>query len=239
MGNLLNSFINFFYKKKILFITTIVVLIGVFIFGASKININENIFSTLPKGTSFSKFSKLIDQGDLGNQIVFSLKVNNNDSEELVILTASLADSLNNYAKADLKDIVLVRPNIESKVYNYFYYNFPKFINDDYYQLIENKIRKDSIPVALANSQRNLLSLSGFMVKEFILKDPINFTGDFFQKLNEETNFSKTTIEDGYLFSENKEQLLITAKTTFNLTNNKKNVVLAVINNCSLFSENR
>lgn len=227
---MLNEFIchiiGFFYQRKLFFAITIIFLLGIFIFGASKININENIFSTLPKGTSFSKFSKLIDQGDLSNQLVFSLTVNDNDSEELAVLTATLTDSLNNYAKADLKDIVLVRPNIESKVYNYFYYNFPKFINDDYYQLIENKIQKDSIHVAIANSQRNLLSLSGFMVKEFVLKDPINITSDFFQKLNEETNFSKTTIEDGYLFSENKEQLLITAKTTFNLSDNKKNVAL-------------
>ena len=170
LSKFINNVINFFYKNKIVFALVIFSLLSIFIIGTFKIKINENIFSTLPKGTSFSKFSKLIDHGDLGNQIVFSLKVNNNNSEELVVLTNALADSLNKYAKTELKDVVLVRPNIETEVYNYFYNSFPKFIDDDYYQLIENKIQKDSIPVALANSQRNLLSFSGFLVKEFILK---------------------------------------------------------------------
>jgi len=226
LSKFINNIINFFYNKNLVFTLVIFSLLSIFIIGTSKIKINENIFSTLPKGNSFSKFSQLIDQGNLSNQIVFSLKVNDNDVEELEILTTSLADSLNIHAKSYLKDIVMVRPDIEKKVYHYFYNNFPKYIGDDYYQQIETKIQKDSITIALANSQRTLLSPGGFLFKDFILKDPINITGDFFNKLNEETNFSKINVENGYVFSENKEELLITAKTTFNLSNNKKNVAL-------------
>lgn len=226
LSKFINNVINFFYKNKIVFALVIFSLLSIFIIGTFKIKINENIFSTLPKGNSFTKFSQLIDQGDLSNQIVFSLKVNDNDVEELNVLTDALTDSINIHAKSYLKDIVVVRPDIEKKVYNYFYYNFPKFIDDDYYRQIENKIQKDTINIALANSQRNLLAPGGFLFKEFVLKDPINITSDFFNKLNEETNFSKINIDNGYAFSENKEELLITAKTSFNLSNNKKNVTL-------------
>ena len=226
LGGFLNNIINFFYHKKLVFALVIISLVSIFIFGALKIKVNENIFSTLPKGNSFTKFSQLIDQGDLSNQIVFSIKVNDNDVEQLTNLTATFSDSLNKYVQSYLKDIVVVRPDIEQNVYNYFYYNFPKFIDDADYQQIETKIEKDTIAAALANSQRMLLSPGGFLVKEVIVKDPINITVDFFKKLNQETNFSKINIENGYVFSENKKELLITAKTAFNLSNNKKNVSL-------------
>jgi predicted RND superfamily exporter protein len=226
LSKFINNVINFFYKKRIVFALVILSLLSIFIIGTFKIKINENIFSTLPKGNSFTKFSQLIDQGDLSNQIVFSLKVNDKDVEELEILTNDFSDSLNKHVQSNLKNIVIVRPDIEKKIYNHFYYNFPKFIDDNYYHQIETKIQKDSINNTLANSQRLLLSPGGFFVKEFVLKDPINITGDFFKKLNEETNFSKLNVENGYVFSENKEELLITAKTTFNLSNNKKNVAL-------------
>ena len=127
LSKFINNIINFFYNKKLVFTLVIFSLLSIFIIGTSKIKINENIFSTLPKGNSFSKFSQLIDQGNLSNQIVFSLKVNDNDVEELEILTTSLADSLNIHAKSYLKDIVMVRPDIEKKVYHYFYNNYINF----------------------------------------------------------------------------------------------------------------
>jgi len=226
IGDFLNHIIKYFYSKKIIFVAVIIGFLSIFLFGALKININESIFSALPQGDSFSKFSKLIDQGDLSNQIIFSLKVEGNDTEELEILVSAFSDSLDSYAKSYLKDVTIERPDIETKVYNYFYYNFPKFINDEYYELIANKIQQDSLHKTFANSQRSLLAPGGFMFKEFILKDPLFISGEFFNRLNRETNFSKLNIEDGYVFSENKEDLLITAKTTFNLSDNKKNVEL-------------
>ena len=64
------------------------------------------------------------------------------------------------------------------------------------------------------------------MFKEFILKDPLYLTTSFFNQLKNETSFSKINVEDGYLYSENKKEILVTAKTTFDLSDNKKNVEL-------------
>jgi len=226
VGVFLNRVIKYFYAQKIIFVVIILALLSLFIVGTLKIDINENIFSTLPKGNSFTKFNKLIDQGDLSNQLIFSVKIKQKDLENIETLTTNFAESLNKYANNYIKNIVIVRPNIEQKIYNYFYNEFPKFISDDYYSFIKSKINKDSISVSLANSQRSLLSPGGFIFKEFILNDPIYITSDFFNQLKNETNFSNLNIEDGYVFSENKEEILITAKTSFSQSNNIKNVEL-------------
>ncbi|MBL4593321.1 MAG: MMPL family transporter [Flavobacteriales bacterium] len=226
LSNLINNIINFFYKRSILFVFVLIAFLGVFVIGIFQININESIFSMLPKGNSFSKFSKLIDQGELTNQVVFTLDVEEVDSEELLELTANLSDSLNKYTNSYLKDITIERPNLEVKVFDYFYNNFPAFIDEPYYKGIDNKISKDSVSTHLSNAQRNLLAPGGFMFRDFILKDPISISGDFFKSLNEKSNISNLNVEDGFIFSEDKKQLLITAKTVFNATDNKKNIEL-------------
>lgn len=124
-GNILNRIINFFYSKKILFAITLLVLLGIFSLGISKIVINESIFSALPKGNSFAKFSKLLDQGELTNQVIFTLDVENTELDELNEITSILSDSLTKYSTNYLKDIVITRPNLESKIFDHFYNSFP------------------------------------------------------------------------------------------------------------------
>jgi len=202
------------------------VMLGVFVLGIFRININESIFSMLPKGNSFSEFSKLIDQGDLTNQVVFTLEVDGSEQEEILALVSSFSDSLTKHTASYLKNVIIERPNIETKVFDYFYSNFPAFINEEYYEAIDNKINADSIIIHLSNAQRSLLAPGGFVFKEFLLKDPISISGDFFQSLNKQNNLSNLNVEDGFVFSEDKKQLLITAKTVFNATDNEKNIAL-------------
>jgi 1-acyl-sn-glycerol-3-phosphate acyltransferase len=226
LSNLINNIITFFSKKSLLFVFILLAILTVFGFGILKININESIFSMLPKGNSFSKFSKLIDQGELTNQVVFTLNVADVESDEITKLTSVLSDSLNAYAEVYLKDITIERPDVQTKIFDYFYNNFPAFINEEYYKTIENKIKGDSVVIHLSNAQRNLLSPGGFMLREFILKDPISISGDFFKELNENNNLSNLNVDNGFLFTEDKSEILITAKTTFDASDNKKNIEL-------------
>lgn len=223
LGNTLNHIINFFYVKRFYFIVLLFTSLGIFTLGINKITFNENIFSALPKGNSFSKFTKLIDKGGLSNQVVLSLNIDSDDFDEI---TSIISDSLTHYTGNYLKDIIIERPEVERDVYNYFYNNFPIFIDGNYYQNIENKIQKDSIGILLSAAQRNLLAPEGLFVREFILNDPISISAIFFKDLNKESNFSNITVENGFVFNEDKNKLLMTAKTTFNVSDNKKNIAL-------------
>ena len=226
LSNTINNIITFFTKRSLLFVFVLLVFLGVFSLGILKINVNESIFSMLPKGNSFSQFSKLIDQGELTNQVVFTLDIENIESDKLVELTRVLSDSLNSFSEVYLKDIIIERPDLQNKVFDYFYTNFPAFIDKEYYKNIKHKINRDSIGIHLSNAQRNLLAPGGFMFRDFVLKDPLSISGDFFKELNEKNNISNLNVEDGFVFSEDKKQLLITAKTKFDASDNKKNIEL-------------
>ncbi len=222
---LINNSINFFSKRKILFVITLLAVLGVFALGILRINVNESIFSMLPKGNSFEKFSKLIDQGELTNQVVFTLDIENVE-EELIVVAASFSDSLNKYGAEYLKDVKIERPNVETEVFNYFYSNLPAFIDQSYYGFIDGKIHKDSVGPNLSAAQQNLVSPGSFIFRDFILKDPLAISSNFFKDLNEQNNLSNLNVEDGFVLSEDRKQLMVTAKTVFNASDNKKNIEL-------------
>ena len=201
LSKLINNLITFFSSRGILFAFLLFLLLSFFGLGIFKINVNESIFSMLPKGNSFTEFSKLIEQGELTNQVVFTLKVGDLEPDELSEITSIFSDSINNRATGYLKAIVIERASVEGKVFNYFYENFPEFIDEEYYNKIENKINKDSLSVHLTNAQRNLLAPGAFMYSEFILKDPLSISGDFFNSLNEKNNSSNLNMQDGFVYT--------------------------------------
>ena len=228
LGKSLNNIINYLASKKIFFGLLLAMFLCASLFGVLKINIEESIFSTLPKGESFAKFNQLIEEGDLSNQIVFSIKIQNKEEDSLEELTKNFSDSLNGHAKDYLKDIVVNRSDVQSQMYEHFYNNFSSFIDEDYYKTIEKKLEKDSIRLSLNSSYRNLLSPSGAVFKEYILNDPIFITSDFFKQLKEDNNESRLKFENGYVYSKDLTEVIITAKSNYQFSDNKKNVELNI-----------
>ena len=226
LGKSLSKIIYYLSAKKLLFSLLLVLFICVSFFGILKINIEESIFSTLPKGESFTKFSQLVEEGDLSNQIVFSIKINNTETAYLENITSTFTDSLNRYAKSYLKDVVVNRLDVQALGYNHFYNHFSEHIDEGYYQTIEKKLIKDSLQQSLINSYRTLLTPGGAVLKEFILKDPLYITSNFFKTLNKDANSSNLKFENGYVFLEDMTEVVITTKSNHQFTDNKKNVAL-------------
>lgn len=226
LGKGINHIILFLSKQKYIFGLFLVAIIGLLFFGASKLSLNENIFSTLPNGNAYANFFKFIDQENLSNQLVISIDVSDLEDEAIENLTSNFSDSLSTSIKDLVTNLTIKRPDIEKDVYAYYHQNFPIFISDDYYSTIENKIERDTLKANLIRAQQNLLSPSGFVLKEFILNDPLHISTDFFKSLEKSTNFSDIIIENGFVFSNNKKIIFITAQPNFAISDNKKNVIL-------------
>lgn len=226
LGKGINYIINFFCAKKYVFGLFLIAIIAVLSYGVSKLSLNENIFSTLPKGNAYANFFKFIDQENLSNQLIISIAVSETEDKDVEHLATVFSDSISASVQGLIKNLTIKRPDVEKEVYAYYHQNFPVFITDDYYESIENKIKKDSVRLSLINAQQNLLSPSGFVLKEFILNDPLYISSNFFKTLEKNTNFSNITIEDGFVFSNDKQFLFVTAQPNFAISDNKKNVAL-------------
>ena len=126
-------------------------------------------------------------------------------------------------SKGYLADIESVRPEIDAITYDYFYTHFPLLIDSDYYKYIDSKLQKDSIIASLKTSFGQLTAPGAAFTKKFILNDPLYISTPFFQKLNTDFSNDQFVVEDGYLFSNDKKNVLITSKTAFPVSDSRKN----------------
>lgn len=237
LGSFILKFNSFWLRNKPLFFFCLVLVFGILILGILRLKISENVFSTLPKGKSFEQFSNLIQNNKILNQVVFSIHVpDKKDADEIQQIVNSFGDSLK-YVSGDLlKDITTARPDVEQQVYSFYHENFPFLIDSSYYSVIENKLSEDSIQASVHSSYRQLLSPGSAFLKTFILNDPLAITGKFFKEIGDISNSQGFIIEDGIIYSKDKTQIFITAKTTFQTDNSEKNILL--YNKLKQFEEN-
>ncbi|MBC7862417.1 MAG: 1-acyl-sn-glycerol-3-phosphate acyltransferase, partial [Bacteroidia bacterium] len=226
LGNFILKIADFLYRKKFLFWTGLALLLVFLGFGIKKVRITESIYSTLPKGESFQSFNNFIENKNISNQVVFSLAVSDTaDAEETAGAVGLFADSLAILSKNYLSEIVSVRPDVEQEVYDYFYTNFPEFIDSAYYSKIDQKLIADSVRGAVATSYRQLTGPGSPFLKKFILNDPLFISSNFFKNLGASAS-KDVLIEDGFVYNKDKTRLLITAKTKFVSGNSASNVEL-------------
>lgn len=227
MGTWALKIVDFFIRQKILFFLCLAVFICFISIGISRLKITESIFSTLPKGKSFEQLNTLIENKNISNQVVFSLKITDKtDADEVAELASSFADTLKKIPKKYLTEIVAERPDVSDNVYNYFYENFPLLIDSDYYKAINEKLNEDSIKASLITSYNQLVSPGSSFLKKYLLNDPIFLTSDFFKNLNSTANSEEIIVEDGIIFTKDKKQILILAKTNFGAGNSEANISL-------------
>jgi 1-acyl-sn-glycerol-3-phosphate acyltransferase len=214
-------------RHKAVFFLFLIGLIGVLGYGISRLRVTESIFSTLPKGDKFEEFTKLIDNKNIINQIVFSLENDpETESYEALQLVESLADSLSFIPGKYIKNIQAVRPDIQQDVYNYTYSRFPELIDSSYYRYIGQKIAPDSIRSSVTSTYNQLISPGGNFIKQFVINDPLGITTRYFQQLNALNNASGMTVVDGVMFSADRRHIIVTASTSYDSGNSAINVAL-------------
>ena len=211
LGNFIVKFNAFWLRHKILFFVCLAAFFALCGIGISRLKINESIFSSLPKAKSFEEITKLIETKNIINQVVFSINVPKEpDADEIQQTVNDFSDSLNATSKNLLKDIKATRPDVEEQVYNYYYTNFPYFIDSSYYDVLNKKLAGDSIRKSVNSAYRNLVSPSSPFLKNFILNDPLYVTGNYFKELGAINNSQEMTVEDGIVYSKDKTKILIT-----------------------------
>ncbi len=227
MGNLIVKLVDILVRRKFLFfllLTAILIILGI---GITKLRISEDIFSTLPKDKNFEKLNALIQNKNITNQAVFSIKVSNTDQEtDFNELVNSFADSLKLITQGFLIEITASRPEVEQQVYAYLFNNFPSYIDSSYYTKINSKLFPDSIHKSIQASYNRLVSPGSAFMKDFILNDPLSISGDFFKSLNANNNPQGIIVEDGLVYTKDKKSILITARTSFDPHNSENNVIL-------------
>lgn len=227
LGQILSDIVVFWYDRKGLFFLGLLLMLSVLGFGLTRLQINESIFSLLPKGDQFEQFNKLIRNKKVIDQVVFSVKVPiDAENDQMRDLVLELADSLEAIDGSMLADVVPLRSGIDRMVYRYYYENLPAYLDSAYYAEMDERLQPSEVSASIEASYKRLLTPGGAMMKEVILNDPLYLSASFFEHLNKESNDQGFQMDDGVVYSKDRSTAIVTAITGYDTKDSKQNTIL-------------
>ena len=110
---------------------------------------------------------------------------------------------------------------------DFVYDNLPLFLDENDYLTISNKIKSDSIKAIVNTNYKSILSPSGMITKNMILKDPLGLSFIALKKLQTLNIGDQFILENGFVVTKDKKTILlfITPKLAASETNNNSEFV--------------
>lgn len=228
MENIFISLYHFFEKRRLLFWAT---LAGCFLitgFFASKIKLEEDISSILPKDQKIEKLNEVFQNSKFLDKLVVTVSLKDTSHgpspDSLVVyadaFAAAMKEKYGSYIASmqDRADDSLVLQTFGT-ISEYL----PLYLNDKDYAAIDSLIQPAVLQQTLQNNIRTLSSPAGIALKSMIVKDPtgISFLGlKKLQQLQYDDNFE---LYDGYVVTKDQQHLLLFITPAFPPANTGKN----------------
>lgn len=221
------QFIEYWSNKPKLFFTLFILFSAVLIYGTLQLRVDQSIYSILPKDKNFEGFNKVLNSKNISNKVFFSIQVDENSDENLLLsLTQKVNDSLSISCDKYFSNIVNLKDNLTLDIYEYYYSKLPVLIDSNYYDYIHGKLETDSINSSINTTYRSLLAPSGGLMKRFVLNDPLFISSQFFKTIEGDHSNEQITVENGILFSKNKDYVYVYANLNDISSIDKENLYL-------------
>ena len=209
---------NFFYKiylylnskKAVSFSLLSILFIGLLLV-SFKLEFEEDITKLIPKSKESSELEKVLKSVNFTDKIIVNITKSKTGSvDDLTQYASVFIDRINNTSGKYIKQIQGNIKDAEIKnTADFIYKNLPLFLNDADYKTIAHKIKKDSIKAITLKNYKTLISPSGIVAKNFILKDPLGISFIALKKLQELSFGEDFTLKNGFLVSKDNQHILL------------------------------
>ncbi len=211
MGNLFLEGYQFLLKNKIASAFALLLLLFALSFFVFKIRFEEDITKLIPINSENQDMQKVLKTVNFTDKIIVNIrKTDSADVDDLTQYATELIDSLQLGSNKYIKNI---RGKIEDddllRTMDFVYENMPLFFDKEDYETIEAKLQKDSISAITESNYRTLISPSGIVSKDIILKDPLGFSFIALKKLRQLGVTDDFLLEDGFLVSKDEKNILL------------------------------
>jgi len=213
MGQLFTGIYTFFRRRLWAFVLILVLVLGFEAWFGSRIILEEDINKVIPASEKNNKLIKVLEHARFADRLVVCISIRDGQDADPKILTAyadALIDSLNGINAWPLIDTIegKISPASMNGIYDLLFENLPLFLNEDDYDSITERISARTIARAIRKDYEALISPGGFVMKKFILKDPLSFTPLALSKLESLKVSENFTLSDDYIVSKDRRNLL-------------------------------
>lgn len=211
MHSIFYKIYQYFNSRKGLGLSVLAILLLALVFVASKIEFEEDITKLIPTNAKNAELQKVLKNTNFADKIIVNITKDTNGSiNDLTQYASQFIDSINASSGPYIEQI---QGRIEDKdiknTANFIYDNLPLFLDANDYKTITNKIQEDSIDAITLKNYKTLISPSGIVAKDFILKDPLGLSFIALKKLQELSFGDNFNLKNGFLVSKDKQHILL------------------------------
>jgi len=204
-----NIFLKIRANKWLSVLFFILFLVGCAFF-ANRLKFEEDITRIIPKDEKNDAMAKVIAQLKFTDKI--AVIIEKDKAGTLDDMTAQATDfldnvqPLNNYyndiqGQYDLDNF--------ASTFDFVHQNLPLFLEKEDYKTLERKLSKDSIASIVESNYKSLITPSGIVSKEFMLKDPLGFTFVALNRLKEKNLTDDFEVYNGFIVTKDHSKLFL------------------------------
>lgn len=211
-------------KQKLPWLLGLLAFLVLCILCITKINFEEDISQIIPKSDKADITAKVLKQQNFSDKVIVIVEKKNATDDYALSETADdfleKIEPLKPYI-SDVQGKVDDEEILQS--FHFISENLPIFLEEKDYEIIREKLNNDSISQKISDNFSTMLSPTSVVTKDFIRKDPLDFSGIALQKLNSLNSNSNFQLEDNYVVSENGQHLLLFIEPKFGGSETKNN----------------
>ena len=229
MTDFFNRTYHSIQKNKRVFSTLLLLVFAGLVWIASHIKFDEDISKLIPSNADNEKLQKVLNTAQFSDKIIINIKRESSGSlEDLTDYAQRFLDSL----QANSTDFI---KNIQGKVedenifetLDFVFENAPLFLSKADYELVSNKLQKNSIEALTEANYKILASPSGLIAKKTIVKDPLGISIMGIKHLKQLGFNEDFEIKNGFLVSKNERNLLLFITPKHKSSETNKNELFA------------
>jgi len=200
MGKWFFKVYQFLQKNKIGSALLLLLVLFGLVFLVSKIRFEEDISKLIPTNSENQDLQKVLKTVNFTDKII--VNIHRSDSSEIEDLTEYASEIVDSLEKNSTQFIKNVRGKVNDgdlqRTMNFVYENLPLFLEKEDYKTISQKLEKDSIVARTEANYRTLISPSGIVSKDIILKDPLGLSFIALKKLRQLGVTDDFVLKDGF-----------------------------------------
>lgn len=224
---MINFFTNAYFRikeRRIAFFFTLLIGLSSCIYIATRISFDEDITNILPKGEKNDITAKVLQQLNFSDKITVMIKAENSEAKNIIAeLAQSFLDSLSQDSLYYTDIQGKVDAELIDETFSFVYENIPYFLDENDYAKIESQLSKDSIDQKIQSNYNTLISPTGIVARDFILKDPLGFSFIGLNKLKSLGVSKEFILNNGFISTADSATLLLFVTPTYPGTDTKMN----------------
>lgn len=226
MGSFFLRAYDIIAKKRWFALLCLLGIVGALLGIARQIEFDDDISSLIPANEETQRTLQVLKSIAFTDKIVVNIRKGKTGTvDDLTRYATEFLDSVESSQGEFIKNIQgRVASEDVPKTLDLVYENLPLFLEASDYELIQRKLSSDSISKITAENYRTLISPTGIVAKQSIIRDPLGLSFIALKKLRQLGFGEGFKLKDGFLLNAEEENILLFITPKFGSGETNKNL---------------